>query len=307
MLLGAKSPARVSPERPTVRARFPAGRWWRVRTTPRQPWAVLQVQLATLMNRDVHSFCLIHEGRRVQQQEEMPPGDLHVDTMRICRAGADRIQLPRPRSQQQGHQLQQQRSISKQEELNLPHRQAPRPDGRGRSRSRTPARHHRGVRLGPPVQEDDNITIEYPTSEGNFRLTLSTADLAVTDWQEVRANQIEAALVGIYPEVFYCQPRVALAANRTCLRAMDRIQPWLDQGSELVVVPSQQMGAATFSGFQVSPFFPASEKSEQVAQLPHEDQRPLPDKSTASARSQLHVILPHGWQAVLAAEMEPTQ
>ena len=179
-LLGAGTPPRRSPERPTIRARFPAGRWWRVRITQAQPWAVLQVQLAAIMHRDIHTFSIWCNGQRVRQEAAIPQGTAEVELHRVGRAGVpdDRAGEEPPEADPAPWQPDQ-RGASQSPPRRPPPEMVP---SRSRSRSPGPHGHHRGVRNGPPVFEANAVMVEYPTSEGIFRLNLQIYSTGSLEW-----------------------------------------------------------------------------------------------------------------------------
>ena len=284
--LGAGTPPRRSPERAMVRARFPAGRWWRVRIHPGQPWAVLRVQLSTLMNRDIGSFSIWYQGARVREEDAIPPDAEDIDLHRVNRAG-----VPPVRAGEEPEQAQRVQGPGD----SPPRHHAPLPEGdpvrRARSRSRTPAR-GRDIRQGAPVQEDDDVMVEYPTTEGTFRLGLRLEDTQQPTWQQVTAGHVEAALLRTYPQVFFAQPRIALAANRTCLRATEHVQPWLDQQAELVVIPNQYIGTNGSMADETE----LNDKNAQRSGIAD----PMPaqkDVPADQARSHLHVQHMSVWTA----------
>ena len=65
----SRTPSRQQHQRRRIRARFRQGRWWNVVIEPMQPWAVLQVQLSTLMHRPLESFVMVANGQPVAQDE----------------------------------------------------------------------------------------------------------------------------------------------------------------------------------------------------------------------------------------------
>ena len=100
--------------------------------------------------------------------------------------------------------------------------------------------------------------------------------------------------------MFYRQPRVAIAANRTCLRPLDYIQPRVQQESELVVIPNQQMGAsqqhADGPGDHQVPALPTQVERSSTGSV---------EASKTSSRPQLYVRHPNGWMHFWQTQWAP--
>ena len=225
---GAGSPVR-RPRRRMLKARFPQGREWRVQLAPQQPWAVFQVQIATLMRKSVESFYVLAEGEEVLMNDIIPD---HLEEVELRRRAPLRQPDEEDRVQEEG------------EAAAPPHRQENRRGSRSRSRPRRRGQAaEQQLRSYPRVIDEDTLYIEMSAGQGAFRLELDLYDLDYPEsWNEVTVAEVEWGLLATYPNLFQRTSRIALACNYRCMRPTERIGEAIRDGSTFSLIPNSVLG-----------------------------------------------------------------
>ena len=204
-----RAKAKAQSQRRMVAGSFPRGRNWRFTARAGQYWGQFVEDAGRVMNLDPMLFEVYYGGELVNQNVQMPREVQRVDFVWI---GPEEVHSS--------------------------------PDHRrDHSRSRRRRRSSERSRSDSSEIEPETIYLEYQQGDGVWALPIHLQDFNVRTWEHVNGAMIEAALIHLYPGVFLCSNRIAIAADGEMLRPTDVVGVHMSSNAQMMVV-GHGIGAA---------------------------------------------------------------